>query len=798
MRGSMHASADVITLVIEYQDRPDAFGWVGNDEAKLKKYEQYKSRFYQEFTNVFREHGLSTAFLPNPEPRGFDKPPMHPENYYIKKAGPLEKEAGEKRMSQLYAHRPRLRYPRLGSFEVSIRCSSPGLPKEFTIWSKLESRLWPNVKRLVSEAVKLFNNEDWDRREILSQIQHRFKHKSDESEVTLNSTMKNSSMNTSIPLRGGAVYPPMFYSLQPRGPLPQPVKRQTLTGASQSQSGQSQGRMPTRPSSAGVLNRFRGREDPEFISSTRPARPSSAKSHREASQTQTNLYRSSNSIDKKSQHEAAGAKFKWMDDKDEELDVYEDLEPTRPAPEPKRPSPPAVSQLPLRNLNAKADWPSSPRVPEQTKIVAEKPGDHLSKADKVEEDDQYSEEAFESEAEVRALEVIDPKVDQAVLRPIKVEHRAFEVVGAKNDQPRVEPTKVSDLRSDTSSVEETLEFDNQDEAAPKPARNGSGLNKTSKDQKEDDDQYADDGFESDFDEDLPKPTSPKQSGESEQNLSKVGNVKEQDGYSSVSDDFEESLPKDSAPRSALENRQAAEQTRKRLEEETEKARLAQVAEEKRKTEEAFLKQQQAEEQKKQRLEREREQERLRQAEKERSKLEEQEREKQRLEKEKEQERFRQAEEKRLKLEEEERKKEEERHRQVEKERLKLEEEKKEKQRLVEEERKRLQEEQERARLRQAEEDRINAQKADEDQYADDGFESDFEEEAPKETLPKEVDRSKGAPVEVSKVEEEDQYGSVSDELEEVEEISDLDEHIEADKQRYDYAEDNESFSDFEP
>lgn len=55
------------------------------------------------------------------------------------------------------------RYPRLGAFEVTVRCPqgfaepSAGLPTEFVAWSKIKTHMWPNLTQLAGEIANVLN-----------------------------------------------------------------------------------------------------------------------------------------------------------------------------------------------------------------------------------------------------------------------------------------------------------------------------------------------------------------------------------------------------------------------------------------------------------------------------------------------------------------------------------------------------------------------------------------------------------------------------------------------------------------
>jgi len=70
----------------------------------------------------------------------------------------------------------KIRYPRLGAFEVTLNCSSdPRLPPFATIWSRLETQRWPDPDRLARQVAELLaksrQNEDFE--DLLRQLSSR-------------------------------------------------------------------------------------------------------------------------------------------------------------------------------------------------------------------------------------------------------------------------------------------------------------------------------------------------------------------------------------------------------------------------------------------------------------------------------------------------------------------------------------------------------------------------------------------------------------------------------------------------
>lgn len=238
----MQLDADaVVTLVIEFQDTADNFGWVGEDSKKLGTYDSYKNSLIKEFRDVVGQQGFRTECLLNPTPKGYtrvgSKDFMGPENYYMKKGASPNK--GTEKPNE--TEKPRMmRYPRLGSFEISIRCSVRDLPNDFQVWSKLESRRWPKVGRLVKDIARLLDDEEVDKRDLLNRMQELFSSPRNDSCAV--DKLATAVAHASKP----PLNPPMFYSLRQRGPISQPTVR--LDSATHCR--QPESRAPTRPHSA--------------------------------------------------------------------------------------------------------------------------------------------------------------------------------------------------------------------------------------------------------------------------------------------------------------------------------------------------------------------------------------------------------------------------------------------------------------------------------------------------------------------------------------------------------------------
>lgn len=108
----------------------------------------------------------------------------------------------------------KVRYPRLGSFEVFVVVQpgfapkTSGLPDVLQVWSKLQSRKWPDPERLASSVAELLSAAV-DGQEVGEEIR--------EIKGRVSQGPKVQPPLTSI-------HPPMFFGLTPRGGTPTPVE----------------------------------------------------------------------------------------------------------------------------------------------------------------------------------------------------------------------------------------------------------------------------------------------------------------------------------------------------------------------------------------------------------------------------------------------------------------------------------------------------------------------------------------------------------------------------------------------
>eukprot|EP00439_Symbiodinium_sp_Y106_P059660 s2262_g8.t1 len=132
----------------------------------------------------------------------------------------------------------KVRYPRLGSFEVTVLLSSgfapptSGLPDRLQVWSKLSSQRWPNPDTLAQKVARILaaGRDSDDVSGEVKQMHQRW------------TSTARSEKPKPIP------HPPMFFGLTPRGGTPTPVERRTPGG--DNQDSMSRSCSPPRPVSA--------------------------------------------------------------------------------------------------------------------------------------------------------------------------------------------------------------------------------------------------------------------------------------------------------------------------------------------------------------------------------------------------------------------------------------------------------------------------------------------------------------------------------------------------------------------
>lgn len=177
----------------------------------------------------------------------------------------------------------KVRYPRLGAFEVSVKTPSgfappdTGLPQRFDVWSKLNTRRWPDPEQLAHALTKALALGR-DQEDVMEHMQL-FKAQCAPASLATSPVLKITS------------HPPMFFGLTPREHIPTPVARlspeerkgeslrskEQTSGFFNSSSATALPASPKRPASALVPTR--GNESRPLLASpiAGKIRPSSAK-----------------------------------------------------------------------------------------------------------------------------------------------------------------------------------------------------------------------------------------------------------------------------------------------------------------------------------------------------------------------------------------------------------------------------------------------------------------------------------------------------------------------------------------
>jgi hypothetical protein len=257
MAGGRAQANGAITLEIEHHDEENAF----HTRYKVHKYQKYKNDLGSAFQRRLREEGMSPAVIANQSPpKGYKMAENNVRNWYVHARNPEKKK----------------RYPQLGSFEVTLRCPpnfARGFPDTILVWSKLNTRRWPDVDRLARDVVKLV--ADAKNGQDISDAIRRFQECTLPTPPTLPAEDKTLSNSNSLrPPRHSSRSgnPPMFFSLSPRQRVPTPVEvrgpdfnRDSMKALPPADMAVSD-RFPMRPSSAASPSRQR----PSSASRNRP------------------------------------------------------------------------------------------------------------------------------------------------------------------------------------------------------------------------------------------------------------------------------------------------------------------------------------------------------------------------------------------------------------------------------------------------------------------------------------------------------------------------------------------------
>jgi len=239
-------AVQVVTLEIECHDEDNAF----HTTYKVQKYIEYRAKLSTAFKRKLNDEGINhiQVVCNQGPPKGYE-PIESVKNWYVH------------RRKDATAPPKRVRYPRLGSFEVTLKCPSDFAPREsncpnrLQVWSKLSTKRWPDVDRLAAELARLLS--DASQNEDVSDQVRRFQDsmKPPEVDATLSAVdCMRLSVNKSR-LTGNS---PMFFSMTPRTREPTPVEIRTpsIKSSARWQSSMSVERvLPQRPTSASTPSR---------------------------------------------------------------------------------------------------------------------------------------------------------------------------------------------------------------------------------------------------------------------------------------------------------------------------------------------------------------------------------------------------------------------------------------------------------------------------------------------------------------------------------------------------------------
>mmetsp|Transcript_110925 Transcript_110925/g.192337 ORF Transcript_110925/g.192337 Transcript_110925/m.192337 type:complete len:655 (-) Transcript_110925:152-2116(-) len=198
-----------VSVEIECQDEENSF----HTTYRVEKYPQYARRLEHAIRSCFSNEGIQHSILLNQNPPKGYVPYQNVKNFYVSRREPDSK----------------VRYPRLGSFEVLLRCPrgfAGHVPDQLWVWSKLQSRRWPDPDRLARDMLQLVVSGQQD--EDISEIVHKFR--ASFSPQVSESPLMTSTRPSSSSRSGRSDNPPMFFSLSPRQRVPTPVEVRSPVG----------------------------------------------------------------------------------------------------------------------------------------------------------------------------------------------------------------------------------------------------------------------------------------------------------------------------------------------------------------------------------------------------------------------------------------------------------------------------------------------------------------------------------------------------------------------------------------
>lgn len=255
-------SGGVVAIDIEYHD-DNSF----HTTYKVTKYPEVARKLEHALREQLLDEGIDHRVTLNAGPPKGYVPFWNCKNWFASARDPTVK----------------VRYPRLGAFEVSVKTPpgfappGTGLPQRFDVWSKLNTRRWPDPEQLAHSLTKALALGR-DQEDVMEHMQL-FKAQCAPASLATTPVLKITS------------HPPMFFGLTPREHIPTPVARlspeerkgeslrskEQASGFFNSSSATALPASPKRPASALVPTR--GNESRQLLASpiAGKIRPSSAK-----------------------------------------------------------------------------------------------------------------------------------------------------------------------------------------------------------------------------------------------------------------------------------------------------------------------------------------------------------------------------------------------------------------------------------------------------------------------------------------------------------------------------------------
>lgn len=192
----------VVTVEIECHNEDNSF----HTTYKVDKYPEYAKRVQQAMRHHLSSEGIAHSVSLNPGPgKGYEQF-FNCRSWYSSSRDPSVK----------------VRYPRLGAFEVHVQYPADlcdKLPRgRLEVWSKLRTHRWPDPDRLANDVTKIVVNSQ--AREDISGILERLR----AATAPLDASALSGRSSSFGPSRSVERNPPMFFGMTPRTRLPTPVE----------------------------------------------------------------------------------------------------------------------------------------------------------------------------------------------------------------------------------------------------------------------------------------------------------------------------------------------------------------------------------------------------------------------------------------------------------------------------------------------------------------------------------------------------------------------------------------------